>query len=306
MNFNRYKPLALVLFCAMLLPAFALSGGKASPALNYSAVIQINFETEDDEWTCTASKIAPYKYLTAAHCVSDPGNGQTRSFERIRFSHGNSEDSTYFQDVSVKEFDVHPGWKNHVYLLPLRKPEDRLETGTDQAIIEINEPNDLPELALDFKEVQDGEVLLAAGYGIQSVAPGHFLPSGQLRVLRKRVSQSFFQPKVVALGAVDSNGQTYSQFAPGDSGGPILRLTPAERIPFAPKLSIVGTMSYIRNLIFVNPDTGMLTEDYTLEPTSHFVRNQSLSYLFQFKGLEQSFRLSSWLEQKSFRFQKNN
>jgi hypothetical protein len=167
-----------------------------------------------------------------------------------------------------------------------------LFTGSDQAVIEINETNDLATFALDFDELKEDEIVWAAGYGVQALSPGNFLPPGQLRMAKKRISSSLLNPKVLPLLPEELSAEKrYSSFAPGDSGGPVLRYKASRNIPFAPQYSIVGVLSFIDGLFYVDPDSGQITYAENLNdlPSGHFVRNYPERYLpwsFRFLSLK--------------------
>ncbi len=256
--------------------SLALSGGRPAKPGELSFVVQLLMMNAFDLWTCTASKIGPQIYLTAAHCVTSIPDGELKPISRLLIARGGRGQKSFVQWGTVVKIDVHPNWFHFISRWPVVNPKDRLLMGSDQAVIRIAETNNLPTAKVDFEPLKRGDILYGAGYGIQQVHPFDTRPVGQLRISEKVLSDFRLFQRTVSLPSPDAVSGKVSQFAPGDSGGPILRRK-FSVVDSDQSYSVVGIISYIQYSLYVDPMSGERIGSLPIgkDPSSHFVRLDS-------------------------------
>ncbi len=137
----------------------ALIGGKAASATQFPATVYLKSG-------CTATKVAPKRLLTAAHCVLDPATVSLRFPKGSRISIAR-EPSKGYADLEVAAVDVHPAW--------LKACEDaycaassvtaRLDAA-DVAVIELaTDLADVPVATVASAPLTAGERVTVLGFG---------------------------------------------------------------------------------------------------------------------------------------------
>jgi secreted trypsin-like serine protease len=137
----------------------ALIGGRAASAGQFPATVYLKGE-------CTATKVAPKRLLTAAHCVLDPATVSIRypAGSRISVAH---EPAKGYADVEVAAVHVHPAW--------MKACEDaycaassvtaRLDA-PDVAVIDLaTDLVDVPSASIDSEALAAGDRVTLIGFG---------------------------------------------------------------------------------------------------------------------------------------------
>ncbi|MFD2111358.1 trypsin-like serine protease [Thiorhodococcus fuscus] len=242
---------------AILLPlwsssAVALLGGQLDTQGRYGAVVSLG---EGERLHCSATKIGPDRFLTAAHCVVSLGDGELedafRPGRRLFIGHQlaprSPDDLT---PVTLAEVRLHPSYAQALRRFIAYRQETirayrerysgdelarrvrlvKLDTHftsrfPDVAILTVAEPTpDIPVLSVDCEPLRAGETVEIVGYGYESLKTmalaRRTMPYG-----RRNVGSS----QVIRVDPV--NFYTYAgemrsgrpSLSPGDSGGPVLR-----------------------------------------------------------------------------------
>lgn len=137
----------------------ALIGGRAASAGQFPSTVTLKGE-------CTATKVAPKRLLTAAHCVLDPATVSLRYPAGSRISVAHDPGSGYV-DVEVAAVHVHPAW--------MKACEDaycaassvtaRLDA-PDVAVIDLaTDLPDVPAASIDAAPLAVGELVTVLGFG---------------------------------------------------------------------------------------------------------------------------------------------
>ena len=137
----------------------ALIGGRAATAGQFPATVYLKGE-------CTATKVAPRRLLTAAHCVLDPATVSIRypAGSRLSVAH---DPAKGYADVEVAAVHVHPAW--------MKACEDaycaassvtaRLDA-PDVAVIDLaTDLADVPAASIDSTALASGDRVTLIGFG---------------------------------------------------------------------------------------------------------------------------------------------
>jgi V8-like Glu-specific endopeptidase len=209
----------------------ALIGGKAASATQFPATVYLKSG-------CTATKVAPKRLLTAAHCVLDPATVSIRfpKGSKISIAH---EPGKGYADVEVAAVDVHPAW--------LKACEDaycaassvtaRLDAA-DVAVIELaTDLVDVPVAAVASAPLAAGERVTVLGFGCTS---GALVPDTR-DALTLKYAETRLVPAdravhdgssvlatdvlqvagIYSLTAGPGAARSKAGLCPGDSGGPL-------------------------------------------------------------------------------------
>ena len=137
----------------------ALIGGRVASAGQFPSTVTLMGE-------CTATKVAPKRLLTAAHCVLDPATVSLRYVAGSRLSVAH-DPATGYVDVEVAAVHVHPAW--------MKACEDaycaassvtaRLDA-PDVAVIELaTDLADVPAASIDSAVLAAGDRVTLLGFG---------------------------------------------------------------------------------------------------------------------------------------------
>jgi secreted trypsin-like serine protease len=137
----------------------ALIGGRTASAGQFPSTVTLKGE-------CTATKVAPKRLLTAAHCVLDPATVSIRypAGSHLSVAH---DPSKGYADVEVAAVHVHPAW--------MKACEDaycaassvtaRLDA-PDVAIIDlVTDLADVPAASIDAAPLAPGDRVTLLGFG---------------------------------------------------------------------------------------------------------------------------------------------
>jgi hypothetical protein len=262
--------LAIIAFAGCLAPedgvdrsgteSGALIGGQPASSTDFPSTVLIMGPTIGN---CTAAKVGPRQFLTAAHCVHKKENNtlspdyQPGSFIGITTAKKvtSANRAAVTQWVEVKSTVMHPGWAEacgsgcNVNVLGPDVPPD-------VAVVTLAEDTPkIPAAKVDLHTIGAGEGVIVTGYGCtksvntphadnyqqlrfditKAIAgdalnhPGSFVPSGDPR--HDLVVASY----VITPGNL-ANAQEAS-LCPGDSGGPLYRADGTQSI-------VVGVNAY--------------------------------------------------------------
>lgn len=229
-----------------VLATLALAGSLASPALaNVDAPELIGGELAKPEQFpfvvnirgCTATKIAPHEFLTAAHCFySGPGNWKAPKMVSIDATEIASP-KQYL--LTVKAVRLHPTWTAACRKHGCTGHETggrRDEPGkVDLAhVIVAQDTADIPAIPVEFSPLGAGAPVTFAGYGCTGAigGPGY----GKLRFAENRIAipEILDHPKSLYRAIIEATAASYwvtpgtamdpnlPALCPGDSGGPML------------------------------------------------------------------------------------
>ncbi len=211
----------------------ALIGGRAAGAGQFPSTVTIKGE-------CTATKVAPRRLLTAAHCVLDPATVSIRypAGSRLSVAH---DPSKGYVDVEVAAVRVHPAW--------LKACEDaycaassvtaRLDA-PDVAVIELaTDLADVPSASVDFEPLGSGERVTLLGFGCTA---GVLVPDARESVTLEYAETRLVSaeravhegsavlaadvPQVAGIYSLTSGpgaAKARAGLCPGDSGGALYR-----------------------------------------------------------------------------------
>ncbi len=157
-----------------------LIGGTAAPAYHLRSTVAIGDE-------CTAAKVGPRLYLTAAHCVVAPNElaggltpttAPNRDGIAAKFTPGASiaiayglkvSDQTQRATVKIVKTNVHPTWFG-VMNSPIRPA---VIGGVDIAVVEVDRDLPLiPQARVELGQVQPGTQVVKVGFGCEDNALG--------------------------------------------------------------------------------------------------------------------------------------
>jgi V8-like Glu-specific endopeptidase len=238
----------------------ALIGGRAASASQFPATVYL-------KGTCTATKVAPNRLLTAAHCVLDPATVSIRYPAGSRIS-VTSDPSKGYADVEVAAVHVHPTW--------MKACEDaycaasavtaRLDAA-DVAVIEL--AAELPGVAVasvTASSLAPGERVTVLGFGctagvlVRDTRESVTLKYAQTRLVP--ADRAVHEGSAVLPADVAQVGGIYSLTAgpgaakaraglcPGDSGGPLYATRDG-------KLVVVGVASNYTLGLEAKDDVGL-------------------------------------------------
>lgn len=171
------KTFSLIFSISILLIAntssFAMVGGTMHPmssgsSSRFPATITIN-------QGCTAAKIGPRTFITAAHCVYNYSTGGWAapfdgSGTLYITNHPNPITGTTWMPASVEVVIPAPGYRLGCLGTPPCYHEVMKATGPDVALFRINEETTwIPEASIEFnRRLNSGEPVTLTGYGFES------------------------------------------------------------------------------------------------------------------------------------------
>lgn len=201
---------------------------------------------------CTAAKISPNQFLTAAHCVLEsnhknwylPEHSKPGSFYYYSFGRDLSKAEPVFA-LQIKKVSIHPLLQNCLNkgkYFPAQCQVKKLPN-PDLAIVSV-EPGvgpffEAPTLPFDFTPNRSGDEIILTGYGAQEdgdITPP-ILKYGYSRVASPEELEKAVQGTSAAqMGFLQSGfyfgslgpllNSQYPNLGSGDSGGPVLKEYP--------------------------------------------------------------------------------
>jgi V8-like Glu-specific endopeptidase len=222
-----------------------LIGGTVAPPYHFRSTVAIGD-------VCTAAKVGPRSYLTAAHCVVDPNelaggltptNAPNRDGIAAKFSPGASipiaygiqvNDSSQRATVKVVKTHVHPTWLE--YMNHRQRPG--VVGGADIAVIKVDRDlPQIPEARVELGEIQPGTLVVKGGFGCEDhalrpesplnrykTAFATVLPPSEL-LLGWNDVQTELERQVVDASYLVTSGrlrdEEQASICKGDSGGPL-------------------------------------------------------------------------------------
>lgn len=209
---------------------------------------------------CTAAKVGPRHFLTAAHCVDDlytatvePGYGPGGSYA---VSADNTPPISPYVNLTIEQTYIHPQWIADCAAARAAGAPDCgvnvLNPGytPDLAVVVVNELSPtIPAAAVDGAAVAVGDPVVATGYGCETPggAPTHVF---KIQNLTASASSILNHPGSYVSGAAINDvaasyvltpgyaaNTSYASLCPGDSGGPLYRQSSTDLI-------VVGVNAY--------------------------------------------------------------
>jgi secreted trypsin-like serine protease len=218
----------------------ALIGGKAASAGQFPSTVFLKGE-------CTATKVAPKRLLTAAHCVLDPATVSIRYPAGTHLSVAHDPSKGY-ADVEVAAVHVHPAW--------MKACEDsycaassvtaRLDAPDVAVIYLANDLRDVPSTTVDTSTLSAGDRVTLIGFGCTAgVLVADTRETATLKYAETRLvpaERAVHEGSAVLAYVVAQVGGIYSLrsgpgaakaragLCPGDSGGPLYRKRDGELV----------------------------------------------------------------------------
>ncbi|WP_437781723.1 trypsin-like serine protease [Sorangium sp. So ce1097] len=209
---------------------------------------------------CTAAKVGPRHFLTAAHCVDDlytatvePGYGPGGSYA---VSADNTPPISPYVNLTIEQTYIHPQWIADCAAARAAGAPDCgvnvLNPGytPDLAVVVVNELSPtIPAAVVDGAAVAVGDPVVATGYGCETPggAPTHVF---KIQNLTASASSILNHPGSYVSGAAINDvaasyvltpgyaaNTSYASLCPGDSGGPLYRQSSTDLI-------VVGVNAY--------------------------------------------------------------
>lgn len=248
----RFLILTSILVTAHSYRAHALFLGDKAQEKQYPSTVALmvpdTSEAEEVKLRCTGSRIAENLILTAAHCFysSNPDARGVHALEdsmkdgkTIVISSGVElwKSATGYQSVrtpiKIKKTSIHPSYNGKYLDESLPGPF----AFTDLAVIEVDPATPLPKSIvigrLDFAPVKVGDALSIGGYG-----PEWERGFPQYLKMSSITFQKLEDGMMILDAGVVMAGMPPACIMPGDSGGPVYRVTNK-------MLSIVGVNSRV-------------------------------------------------------------
>lgn len=249
---RRSRSMLALLLLVLSGPLPALIGGQPDSADRYGFVVSLRVAPDQ---RCTATKIGPRSFLTAAHCVIDLRAGTlSRSFQpggRVLVSNRPEVggDSDYqplrveatqlpqsfvsalnrlhaYQEARIAEFRARYSGQDLARRIRQIYAESHITARfPDLAIVRVNnETRSIPAASVDLRSLVRGAEVVLVGYGCERVSD---LAEG--RRGSAPVRRSWGRSRVIRVDTV--NFYTFAgdlrpgspTTCPGDSGGPILK-----------------------------------------------------------------------------------
>ena len=189
---------------------------------------------------CTATKIAPKRLLTAAHCVLDPATVSLRYAAGSKLSLAHDPRKGY-ADVEVAAVHVHPAWAKACedQYCATSSVTARLDA-PDVAVIElVTDLADVPAATVDSAALASGELVTLIGFGCTT---GVLVPDDRDHASLKYAGARIVAadravhdgsavlasdvPQVAAIYALTSGpgaAKSRAGLCPGDSGGALYK-----------------------------------------------------------------------------------
>lgn len=226
------------LFALALLLAVPLSNAFAGPNLIGGELAKVGqFPFVVNIQGCTATKIGPREFLTAAHCFyGGPGEWRIPANVSIDATEIHAPKQYLLTTLTLR---LHPTWietcRSHACTGNETGGRHDNPGKVDLAhIIVLEETPEIPAISVEFAPLAIGSEVIFAGYGCtRSIGSGGY---GKLRFAKNRVGKPELldHPRSLYRNIVDVTGESYwvspgtamnkkvPSLCPGDSGGPLL------------------------------------------------------------------------------------
>lgn len=220
----------------------AVIGGIAVPAGMFPSTVQLRFDDHMIDFEvnlCTATKIGPYHFLTAAHCVTTEG---LRTINIV----GTTAERPFLYlapKLKIDQIISHQTFTDHCLTncTPPAGEEDNpyySRQAADIAVVIVTEETpEIPIAPIADRMLEIGDEVVLAGYGCEARSEAG-REHHDLRYQRSEIT-ALRDPFLVTPGLLNENfSGTTASLCPGDSGGP---LYVAEGESFA----VAGVNSYV-------------------------------------------------------------
>lgn len=230
-----------------------LIGGVLAPADHFRSTVGIANR-------CSAAKVGPRTFLTAAHCVGAPRgrlppgviareDGLAEDFvagQKVLINYGLRPDDGQAAEYTIAETIIHPSWLES----PFTTPTKGIETAADIAVFRILEDTPLiPEARVLLDRIAVGTDVVKLGWGCQTrandpensglepykthntkIVTVDYVDHEQERGSFFSASQIQSIHETYAITAGRAQGATNASLCPGDSGGPLYLPSATERL----------------------------------------------------------------------------
>lgn len=252
MRFNLLFGILILVNVGYTQPQTQIVGGWEAGERFPAIFIFSEFRKQLAEQFCTATKVSPDQFLTAAHCVLALGQKRwyvpQTSFAGQQFYYSFGRDLSKPEAVhalTIKKVSLHPLLNNCLQKAkysPAKCHAGGLPT-PDVAIITVEKSHgpffDAPNLPFDFAPNRAGDEIVIAGYG--STQDGDSKPPvlkyGPTQVASKdELTQAIAGTSAAAMGFMDTGfffgslgplvHKKFPNLGSGDSGGPVIKESP--------------------------------------------------------------------------------
>jgi hypothetical protein len=208
----------------------ALIGGQAAKASDLPGIVYL-------QSGCTATKVAPKRLLTAAHCALDPATTDPKWAPGAKL--GWSRDpSAGFTPLTIAKVDVHPAWIKACAAAFCAASSAAVKLDApDVAVLELEDDIDVDVASVSADTVSAGAPVVLVGYGCTK---GVLVPDDRPTPTLTRADAHTIDasatvhdgsavtaddvPRIAAIYSITAGPGASDKSAglcPGDSGGPL-------------------------------------------------------------------------------------
>lgn len=213
-----------------------LIGGQVATEGQFPSVVKFS--------ACTAVKVGPKSFLTAAHCVGSRGEpGQPRILEAgtdIEIEYG--LDSAHFatHSLRVAKVALHPDYLHFISSGPVPVPPPASSQPPDVALVSVEaETPSIGISAIDTTALGAGDKMILTGYGCEAAAANDPLNALAPRLKFHRTEVQTILNNYLIIRPTNADG-VEGRGCFGDSGGPMF----IEAAAAPHELRVAGILSF--------------------------------------------------------------